>query len=213
MPGEVKTRLAADIGAEHAAEVAAAALLDTLALIVGAFGDEAPRVLALSGALSDAVAGDEIASALDGWTVIGQRGGSFADRLAAAHVDAALAHDGPTLQIGMDTPHVAPQLLRDAALLLERHDGVLGPAEDGGWWLLGLTDPRWAERLRDVPMSSTDTGDLTLAALTPVASMALTATTYDVDTVIEAERAAADAPHTRVAQAWTRLRGNVGSPS
>ena len=42
---------------------------------------------------------------------------------------------------------------------------MLGPAEDGGWWVLGLRDPLRARALRDVPMSRGDTAARTLAAL------------------------------------------------
>ena len=42
---------------------------------------------------------------------------------------------------------------------------MLGPAEDGGWWALGLHDPRHARLLADVPMSTSGTGRRTLAAL------------------------------------------------
>ena len=44
-------------------------------------------------------------------------------------------------------------------------DAVLGMAHDGGWWVLGVTDPAMADCLRTVPMSRADTGALTLTAL------------------------------------------------
>ncbi len=50
-------------------------------------------------------------------------------------------------------------------------------------------------------MSTDDTGADTLAALSDLAITTIT-TTYDVDTVTEAARAADDAPHTRFAAAW-----------
>ncbi|OBI73588.1 hypothetical protein A5663_06655 [Mycobacterium sp. E740] len=42
---------------------------------------------------------------------------------------------------------------------------MLGPAEDGGWWVLGVSRPEMADCLRTVPMSQPDTGALTAAAL------------------------------------------------
>ncbi|WP_264992562.1 TIGR04282 family arsenosugar biosynthesis glycosyltransferase, partial [Mycobacterium montefiorense] len=90
-------------------------------------------------------------------------GGDFADRLANAHADAA---DGfPVLQIGMDTPQLTAELLTDCARRLLQAPAVLGLADDGGWWVLGVQDPAMAECLRKVPMSRSDTGELTLKAL------------------------------------------------
>jgi glycosyltransferase A (GT-A) superfamily protein (DUF2064 family) len=162
VPGLAKTRLAADVGDHAAAQVAAAALLDTLAACREAFGAEA-CVLALAGELSDAVRGDEIAAALTGWGVVRQRGSTFAERLANAHLD--LPPGEPAVQVGMDTPQVRAADLRRAAAALGDHDAVLGPAEDGGWWVLGLRDPRRANLLHDVAMSTPSTYDDTRAAL------------------------------------------------
>lgn len=97
-------------------------------------------------------------------------------------------------------------MLLEAAEALESHDAVLGLAEDGGWWVLGLVDPRRARLLRAVPTSREDTGVLTLAALNHDRTVTTAATTYDVDTVVEAARAAADAPETRFAASWCALQ-------
>lgn len=50
---------------------------------------------------------------------------------------------GPLLLIGTDCPALAPSHLRDAArALCDGYDAVLGPAEDGGYVLVGLRDPQ-----------------------------------------------------------------------
>ncbi|MDQ6642168.1 MAG: DUF2064 domain-containing protein [Actinomycetota bacterium] len=202
--GRVKTRLAVDVGALVAADLAAAALLDTLDVIDQAFPDGV-RSLALAGDLTGAERSEELVERLDGWIVVAQRGGSFAERIGNAHGDVHDVTGSAVVQIGMDTPHVMPEMLLVAAEALADCDGILGPAEDGGWWLLGLTEPRQALLLRDVPMSRPDTGDLTMAALTPSVLMRTGSTTYDVDVAIEAERAATDAPNTRFSAAWRAL--------
>lgn len=165
VPGLAKTRLAADIGDEAAATIAAAALLDTLRA-VAATGSR-NRIVALTGEMADAVRRDEIRAALRGFTVIGQRGKGFAARLVHAHADAAAIAGGPVVQIGMDTPQVTPSLLRWAGREVHAGDAtaVLGPAEDGGWWLLGVPDGSCAAALRHVPMSRQDTGARTVSAL------------------------------------------------
>ena len=47
----------------------------------------------------------------------------------------------PTLFIGADAPDLSADLLTQAAAALARGLAVLGPAEDGGYWLLGLAEP------------------------------------------------------------------------
>ncbi|KUI44233.1 glycosyltransferase involved in cell wall biogenesis [Mycobacterium sp. IS-1590] len=161
VPGLAKTRLAATIGDVAAADLAAAALLDTLDAVAAT--PVGHRVVAMTGDLRHGSRGDEIVSRLDKFTVIPQRGADFAERLANAHTDAATGN--PVLQIGMDTPQVSAGLLAECCHELMRADAVLGPASDGGWWVLGVSHPSMAECLRSVPMSRSDTGALTLAAL------------------------------------------------
>jgi glycosyltransferase A (GT-A) superfamily protein (DUF2064 family) len=183
VPGQAKTRLAAGVGEQAAADIAAAALLDTLDAVADA--PVADRVVALTGSLDDACAGDEIRSCLADFTVVPQRGANFAERLANAHLDAAAAAGGlPVLQIGMDTPQVTDALIGECARELLAADAVLGLARDGGWWVLGVTEAAMAACLRTIPMSRSDTGAVTLAALEhTAANVSLVPTLADVDTV------------------------------
>lgn len=101
----------------------------------------------------------ELTAALVGWPVLEQRGVGLGDRLANAYAEVAAAYPGrPVLQIGMDTPQVTPARLATAVRRLRAADAVLGRARDGGWWSLGLRDPRHATVLRAVRMSTPDTG-------------------------------------------------------
>jgi uncharacterized protein len=163
VPGRAKTRLAATVGDQVAAEIAAAALLDTLDAVADT--PVAARVVALTGELDAAAGAAEIRHRLASFTVIGQRGNDFGDRLANAHADAAAVGGQPVLQIGMDTPQVTAELLYDGGRRLVETPAVLGLARDGGWWALGVHTPALADCLRDVPMSQPDTGALTLNAL------------------------------------------------
>jgi hypothetical protein len=163
-PGRAKTRLAATVGDRVAAEIAAAALLDTLDAVADA--PVTARVVALTGNLDAAAGAADIRRRLESFTVIPQRGDDFADRLANAHADASSASGGhPVLQIGMDTPQVTDELLASCSRRLLQAQAVLGLACDGGWWVLGLQTPAAAECLRSVPMSQPDTGEITLKAL------------------------------------------------
>jgi uncharacterized protein len=163
VPGRAKSRLAATVGNQVAAEIAAAALLDTLDALAAT--PAAARVVALTGELDDAVGAGEIRDRLTAFTVISQRGNDFGDRLANAHADAAAVGAHPVLQIGMDTPQVTAELLADCGRRLVEAQAVLGLASDGGWWALGMRNPALADCLREVPMSQPDTGELTLKAL------------------------------------------------
>lgn len=198
--GRVKTRLGADVGLDRAADLAAAALLDTIAASSAA-ADHCH--LALDGDLEGAVRADELRAALAGWTISPQRGDCFAERLVNAHLDAG---PGVVVQIGMDTPHVTPADLRAAADALGEDDAVLGPALDGGWWVLVRREARTAAPLADVAMSTPTTYDDTLAALRASGStVAITAALQDVDTVADADAVAVLAPGTRFAQAWATV--------
>ncbi|MEH0841139.1 DUF2064 domain-containing protein [Micromonospora sp. CPCC 205711] len=166
VPGAVKTRLCPPATPEQAARIAAAALRDTLDAVAATPG--VTPVLSLAGRFADAEDGVALAAAVADWPVLAQRGEDFAARLAHAHADVAAAYPGrPVLQIGMDTPQLTPARLAAAVrrLDLAGTDAVLGRAADGGWWALGLRDPRHAAALRTVPMSTADTGRLTWAAL------------------------------------------------
>jgi glycosyltransferase A (GT-A) superfamily protein (DUF2064 family) len=165
VPGFAKTRLVPPLSPAEAAGLAAAALLDTLA--AAAQTPVRHRVVALTGDLAAAQCRDAIGRALGSFDVVAQRGVTFAERLAAAHADAAAMYGLPVLQVGMDTPQLTPGLLGNcaAALTGPEVDAVLGPAADGGWWALGLRAGVSADWLREVPMSTDRTGAATLARL------------------------------------------------
>lgn len=192
VPGRVKTRLCPPATPEQAATLAAAALLDTLDAAAGVPGD---TVVAITGSRADAVHARELADRLDRVGVVEQRGDGLGERIAAAHADAAALHPGrPTLQIGMDTPQVSAALLTRCAagLAAPGVDAVLGPATDGGWWVLGLNDPAAAKVLAGIPMSTDDTGERTLQALREAGlNVAPVEALTDVDTAAEAVEVAA----------------------
>lgn len=200
--GQVKTRLGHDLGMSRAAELAAAALQDTLEVCSRTFPGRCH--LALSGALTTAQRGAEIEAALEGWHVFEQVGEGLGPRLASAF---AQVGSGPVLQIGMDTPQIDGALLHRCAAMLEGQvSAVLGPAADGGWWLLGLTDPEVAQVLAGVPMSSPETCRSTAEAVSgKTGHLAMTEMLRDVDTVADAAAVAALVPGSHFGRAWARL--------
>jgi uncharacterized protein len=207
VPGQVKTRLGALVGDGAAAELAAACILDTLDVCEEVFGEPGDRHVALAGELEAAVQRSDLEQRLLGWTVHPQHGAGFAERLVRAHADTARAAGVAVVQIGMDTPHLSSADLADVADRVGRgNDVVLGPAHDGGWWVLAVTDPRFARSLRGVEMSTGRTYAETRAALEAAgARVADAATLRDVDTAGDARVAAAAAPATRFARRWARI--------
>ena len=200
VPGRVKTRLGHDIGMRAAATLAAASLADTLTGCSATYGP-GRCFLALEGSLTDGRDPAVLQSLVEGWRVLPQRGDSLAERIVNAHADVGALAQGPVLQVGMDTPQLTPDLLLVAAAELETHDAVLGPAEDGGWWVLGVRNPTMAAAITGVPMSTSSTGQDTRSAMEAVGlRVATTAVLRDVDTMSDARLVAALAPDTRFAR-------------
>lgn len=194
VPGRVKTRLMPPCDGAEAAAIAAAALSDTLA---AACASGADRVLV-------ALDGEPGPWCPPGVVVVDQGRGTLADRLATAWS----ATDGPALQVGMDTPQVrAADLDRAMARLGDGScDAVFGPAEDGGWWALGLRRPHRAA-FRGIPTSRPDTGQRQLARLRRLGLRpALLPVERDVDTWEDALVVAAQAPGSAFAAAVRSTR-------
>lgn len=190
--GRVKTRLTTTFTPEEAADLARAALEDTLAAVLATPARR--RVLVLDGQ-----PGAWLPSGIE---VVPQCAGGLDARLAAAF---ALA-DGPALLVGMDTPQVTPDHLR-RGLDFSEADAWFGPADDGGFWALGLAAPDPA-LLRGVPMSVPDTGEVQRRRLT-AAGLAVRdlPELCDVDTPADAARVAATAPGSRFAHRYGELCG------
>jgi rSAM/selenodomain-associated transferase 1 len=196
--GRVKTRLCPPLTHDDAALVARAALRDTLRAARRAARGRV--VLALEGAPGewlDDLAGD--------FEVVAQRGDGLAARIAAAFEAAG----GPAVLVGMDTPHVPSSLLAAAAQQLDRHDAVLGPCLDGGFWVVGARRPSPSLFL-GVPMSRADTGRCQLARLRAHGlAVAMLPRQRDVDAIDDAVAAARRAPHTEFASVFRELRSRM----
>ncbi|WP_328808349.1 TIGR04282 family arsenosugar biosynthesis glycosyltransferase [Nonomuraea montanisoli] len=203
VPGKVKTRLTPPFTPCEAAALAAAALADTLRTVA--------RVPAIRHVL--VLDGSAGAWLPESFTVLPQRGRDLDQRLAAAFEDAHRLLPVPTVLIGMDTPQVTPGLLTTALSSLGPHDAVFGPAEDGGFWLLGLRVPDPA-LLLGVPMSAPTTGAAQVRRLTEAGlSVAVLPRLTDVDTAADAYAVAALAPCSAFAAALAGTGRFPGGPS
>ncbi len=146
MPGTVKTRLL--LPPEEAAALATAFAVDvvrnahTVAEVLIAYAPAEGRTL-LEPLLPDGLY----------WTE--QRGRGLGDRLAGAMADAHALGFGPLLVIGTDSPTLPPSSLTLALTMLAETDIILGPTEDGGFYLLGTARPQ-PELLEDVAWSTSE---------------------------------------------------------
>jgi uncharacterized protein len=183
--GRSKTRLCPPCSPDEAAQLAEAALADTLAAVAATPARR--RVIAL--------AGDPGPWLPEGFDVVAQRGDGLGERLGAAIADAG----APALVVGMDTPQLTPAMLADACAALACADAALGPAFDGGYWTIGLN--RADARVFDgVPMSSSLTGAAQRARLSALGlEVASLPPLRDVDTIEDALAVGELAPATRFA--------------
>ena len=126
IPGAVKTRLAATVGPAKAARLATAFLKDTLSLVQAL---DATTVLAWSGATDAAPRGVEV------WP---QGEGALGERIERIFAR-ALERSRWAIALGADSPGLPAEYLRAAIEALSTHDAVIGPALDGGYYLLGVS--------------------------------------------------------------------------
>lgn len=137
-PGEVKTRLIPHFGAEGAARIYTRLLAHTIAVARDSGVPFALRVTGGEPELFRAAFGSELA-------VVGQGGGDLTARLSAVAP--------PAMVIGSDCPGLTPAILRAAADTLRTDPMVIGPASDGGYYLLGYNEDA-AFAFADMPWST-----------------------------------------------------------
>jgi rSAM/selenodomain-associated transferase 1 len=207
--GAAKTRLVPAFGEAGAARAAAAMLADTLAAVREA--GAAPWLC-----FTPEPARERLAHLAPGFGLLAQRGGDLGERLAACLADLLAAGADRVAIVGADTPQLSPAGYRRAFRLLEEVDVVLGPALDGGYYLVAATAPM-AELFLGVPMGTELVLAETLArAARSGRSVGLLPPLRDLDRVEDLANALAageldHAPATRAVAA--ELLAGVGAPT
>ena len=133
VPGRAKTRLIPALGAEGAAALAARLTEHSVAAAKGARLGPVELWCAPDAShpfFAECARRYGVALRPQGRGDLGQR------------MHRALAASAPAIVIGSDLPGMTPGYLRAAARALSRADTVIGPAEDGGYVLIGLNDPQ-----------------------------------------------------------------------
>ena len=185
-PGWVKTRLSPHYSPRQAADLAIAALADTLDVVARAPARR--RLLVLDG--------DDFRWRRPGLEIVAQSGGGLDERLAHAF-SLVRPGTGACLLVGMDTPQVTTRLL---TMQNSAADAWFGPTEDGGFWALGFAEPPDPAWLLGVPMSRADTGAEQRRRLTEAGLAVVDLPTLrDVDTAHDVPLVAEQARNSRFA--------------
>ncbi|HYS78490.1 MAG TPA: TIGR04282 family arsenosugar biosynthesis glycosyltransferase [Candidatus Dormibacteraeota bacterium] len=195
-PGQVKTRMIPWLGARGALGLHLALLEDSLGLLRAAARDagaapfvafsedwEPPREAELA----------RIAGAAAGLARLPQSGGDLGERLTGTFERLAARGYRRVVVIGSDSPTLPAAILRAAfATLCLGADVVLGPAEDGGYYLVGSSRPV-AGIFRGIPWGTPGVLDATLAAAGRAAArVVLLSPWYDVDLPEDLDRLRSD---------------------
>jgi rSAM/selenodomain-associated transferase 1 len=136
--GAVKTRLVPPLRHEEAARLSVCFLQDTAANIAGVASAEAAEGVAVYTPVGAESAFDDLLQT--GFSLVAQRGDGFGERLYHASEDLlALGYQSLCL-IDSDSPTLPRSLLAKAVRALAREGDrvVLGPSDDGGYYLIGL---------------------------------------------------------------------------
>lgn len=178
-PGQVKTRLAADLGAQPAADLYAAFQAD----LAGRFrklGDRQLLCFSPNHPVSAAYFSDLADGNYDLWP---QPSGDLGVRLAAFFDEQFANGAERVVVIGSDSPTLPVDFIERAFERLTTHDVVLGPATDGGYYLLGQS--RAAHPLfRGIDWSSSRVLEQTVAYIqADRLRLSLLSPWYDVDTI------------------------------
>lgn len=180
--GLVKTRLARDIGVVAALRFYRATMTSLIARLSADRRWHTTIAIAPRSAVASAMFGPVRNRVPQGAGGLGIRLQRLADEAAP----------GPIVIIGTDIPGIAPADIEAAFRALGSHDAVIGPASDGGYWLVGLKRrPRTPRPFANVRWSSVFARGDTLANL---AALGVTHVRNldDVDTGADYKRLAAD---------------------
>lgn len=184
--GLVKTRLAAGIGPE----LALCAYKAMVACVLAAARDSGlPATVHLAPAEGEAAI-RELCGPGYGYEV--QVEGDLGARMAGAMEWSFTRGAGAVVLVGGDVPLVTGEVLRQAARELEHGQAVLGPATDGGYYLLGITRRAFgAHVFRDMPWSTAAVARRTCETLEAAGTPpALLPVLPDCDTVADLRRLA-----------------------
>jgi rSAM/selenodomain-associated transferase 1 len=156
-PGAVKTRLVPALGAEVAAELYRALAEEVLRATVPRRGEYETLVF-----YDPPGAAETMRAWLPEFRLFAQSAGDLGMRMAAAFARAFERGARRVAIVGTDVPAVTRETVAEALAALDEAELVVGPAEDGGYYLLALGEPH-PELFEDVAWSTPAVLEETLA--------------------------------------------------
>lgn len=186
LEGKVKTRLAADIGSTKALTVYLKLLADAVALVRG-LKKERFRRTALVAPAEKANAFKAMYPGFD--HVMAQQGDDLGQRMLRAFEQLLKGNDiDRAVLIGCDIPDIDTALIEESRQLLDKADLVLGPTEDGGYYLIGLKKP-YKALFKNIDWGTNSVLERTLVQARKVKlKVALLPRLHDLDTLDDLKR-------------------------
>jgi rSAM/selenodomain-associated transferase 1 len=191
--GKVKTRLAESIGAEKALAVYDAMLRDVLHAI-GESRDVTE--IEIAWAPSERANGEVLRQAFGPHTLVMQTGSNLGDRLSMAFSERFFFHrTQKVIAVGGDEPRLTREIVDHAFGLLDSCEWVIGPAFDGGYYLIGCRAANFNPAIfSDIPWGTAAVMPFTLERIRQWGhTTALLPARYDIDVIEDLQRFAADA--------------------
>jgi rSAM/selenodomain-associated transferase 1 len=190
--GKVKTRLAAEVGEARALAVYQSMLRDVLTNI----GTSSPELeIEVLWAPTPHATGDALRRAFGPHSTAVQTGAHLGDRLSMALSERFFFHRTEKIVvIGVDDPALTRELLDHAFALLESCEYVVGPATDGGYYLLGCRALSYDPSVfHDIDWGTSTVLATTLSRIADLGrTVALLPEHYDIDTAADLERSVAE---------------------
>lgn len=169
-PGFVKTRLAESLGKEEACQIYQG-LVEGLLERIRSFASVELRITPDEGVLEC----DQWCQT--GWSIVPQGEGDLGTRMNRAFEEAFSRGRDRVLAIGSDCPYVGIDQIIDGLDRLEEDSVVLGPANDGGYWMIGMRNHLpalfegidWStERVLEQTLGAVEAMDLSVSLLEPL---------------------------------------------
>jgi rSAM/selenodomain-associated transferase 1 len=185
-PGAVKTRLTPGLSPEAVTAFYCCLLEDTLAL-ARSLGDVEVAIMCPQSDVNELarLAGKHV-------SVVAQQGEGLAAGLTSVFAHFAEGHQRLTIAFNSDSPHLPRSVLGDAFEMLATHDLVVGPTEDGGYYLVGAKASHPALFARDGMGTSSALERLLSRARALELSVGFSDPFYDIDVAEDLTRLVAD---------------------